>query len=397
MITGCGFRKTVKVFEYLNERLGWGMEELPCFNSVENRIKKSGYAVYNDSALKASGADYGMIIDESIMLGNERLLLTLGVRADKTTAKPLSYRDIEVIGIHLGSRWKASGVQESVNEDEKKMGKEPEYVISDNDAKIHRGGADSGFTRIRDVGHTLAMLLERVYKKDAGFSGFFNEISRVKIREVMSDCSYLLPPRQRTLARFMNLSHTVSWAAKIIHSFPSFTEKEKQVYRFVLKNSELVTELQTVFECTNRILSDIKTNGLSRRSIGAATDLITQKLSGGNGRVMKYAASVMEYLREEAVKLKSPDVSIHASSDMIESLFGHYRLRKSPNPLHGVTAYVLVLPLLTRMKEGFKGLDTDFKANLENVYMRDLHRWTKEQLTKNQTVKRKNEYPLCFH
>jgi hypothetical protein len=70
MITGCGFRKTVKVFEYLNERLGRGMEEIPCFNSVENRIKKSGYAVYNGSALKVSGADYGMITDESIMLGN---------------------------------------------------------------------------------------------------------------------------------------------------------------------------------------------------------------------------------------------------------------------------------------------------------------------------------------
>jgi hypothetical protein len=40
----------------------------------------------------------------------------------------------------------------------RKREKKPEYVISDNGAKLHRETANSGFTRIRDAGHTLAML-----------------------------------------------------------------------------------------------------------------------------------------------------------------------------------------------------------------------------------------------
>jgi hypothetical protein len=36
-------------------------------------------------------------------------------------------------------------------------------------------------------------------------------------------------------------------------------------------------------------------------------------------------------------------------------------------------------------------LDTNVKANLENVYMRDLHQWSKEHLTENQTIKRRKK------
>jgi hypothetical protein len=44
---------------------------------------------------------------------------------------------------------------------------------------------------------------------------------------------------------------------------------------------------------------------------------------------------VMEYLCEEAARLKSPEVNIHASSDMTESPFRHYRFGKSPLPCTG--------------------------------------------------------------
>lgn len=379
------------MFGFLNETLGWGIEEVPCFNSVENWIKKSGYSIYGNPELKISKADYGSIIDESIMLGNERMILNLGVKADKDTLKPLDYSNVEVLGIHVDSNWNASKIARALQADEKKMRKKPAYVISDNDKKLRKAIADYGCTHIRDIGHTLAMFLQRVYEKETVFKRFFKEIGRVKIKEVMNDCSYLLPPRQRTIARFMNLSATISWAGKIIGSYPGFTEKEKEVYNFVVQNKRLISELQAVFGCTDQMSSDIKAAGLSYDSIGAAMGLINKKLKNKNKRVTKFAALVTEYLREEAVKLRSSDTVYNASSDMIESVFGCYKFRKSKNALHGVTAYVLILPLITKMKESGKGLDTNFKANLESVYMRDLHQWARKHLTENQAVKRKHK------
>ena len=391
MITNCGLRKTVVLFEFLNETLGWNLSDIPCFNSVENWIKKSGYSVYINPQLASTELEYGCIIDESIMVGNERMILNLGVKAEKTTEKPLNYSDIEVLGIHIDSNWNASKIVDVLKEDEKKMGKKPSYIISDNDTKLRKAISDYGVPHILDVGHTLAMLLKRVYDKETDFCNFFKQISKVKIKEVMSNCSYLLPPRQRTIARFMNLQDTIVWCDKIIKAFETFTEKEKQVYRFVVENRNLIYELHLVFECVKKILCNIKTAGLSYNSIGAAITLINKELNSKSKRVAKFAVSAIDYLLKESVKIPNSDARFNASSDMIESVFGCYKFRKSKNTLHGVTAYALIIPLTTKMKDSGKGMDTNFRANLEGVYMRDLHQWKKNKLTENQAVKRKNK------
>lgn len=389
-ITNCGLRKSVELLSFLNETLGWNLSDIPCRNSVENWAKKSGLNIYNNSRLKTRESEYGMIIDESIMLGNERMILTLGTGAKKTSPKPLDYGDIEVIGIHVDPNWNSAKIVETLREDEEKMGRKPDYIVSDNESKFRKAIADYGCVHIRDVGHTLAMFLQRVYDKETDFIAFFKKIGRVKVKEVMNDCTYLLPPRQRTLARFMNLSRTASWASKVIDSFSRFTKREKGVYRFVVQNQKLVRELQSVFECVDRILSEIKTSGLSYHSIGGAMVLLESKLNGKqNKRIRKFVALTMEYLRQEAVKLQSSAVAYNASSDVIESIFGYYKYRMSQNALHGVTTYALILPLITKMKEPNKGLDTNFKSNLKNVYMRDLHQWKKAHLTENQTIKRR--------
>jgi hypothetical protein len=130
MITNCGFRKSVRLFEHLNEQLGWEITEIPCFNSVLNWTKKSGYYIYTNPQLKTSESDYGIIIDEHLPLGNERLVLTLGTKSHKSTPDPLTYRDIEVLGIHVDSTWDAQKITNALQEDEEKMGKKPDYIIS---------------------------------------------------------------------------------------------------------------------------------------------------------------------------------------------------------------------------------------------------------------------------
>ena len=390
-ITNCGLRKSVDLFVYLNETLGWNFPEVPCFNSVLNWLEKSGYSIYTGSGERVSGEEYASVIDESIMIGSERMILNLGVKAEKETDTALNYSDIELIGIHVDSGWDASKIEDCLMEDEKKTGKKPSYIISDNDKKMKNAIAGYRCIHIRDIGHTPAMFLQRVYDKEEDFCNFFKQIGKLKNTEAMSECSYLLPPRQRSIARFMNLSGTISWAGKIIESFERFTEKEKQVYRFVIENKKLISELCRVFECVNRILSSVKNAGLSYDSIGASIKLINKLSANKNKRIAKFSALSMEYLLEESVKLPDSKTRFNASSDMIESVFGYYKFKKSPNGLHGVTAYVLILPLVTKMKTDGKGIDTNFKTNLEGVYMRNLRQFRTDVLTENQAVNRRKK------
>lgn len=334
-----------------------------------------------------------MIIDESIMLGGERMILTLGTKADKTTNAALNYNDIEVLGIHVDSQWNSSKIAKAIASDREKMGKEPDYIISDNDTKLRKAISDYGCIQIRDVGHSIAMYLKRVYGNEASFKKFIKQTGRSKTEKALNKCSYLLPPRQRKIARFMNLEGTISWAKKIINSYSKFNEEEKEAYKFVVQNRRLITELESAFECTNQLLTLIKTTGFSYDSIGRSLFIIDKSRKKNKyKRVGKLLDLLTQYFLEEVKKLTSSQTTWHASSDIIESVFGCYKLRRPANLLHGVTPYVLMLPLITKMKEPAEGLNTNFKVNLENVYMRDLNKWRDIHLTENQAVKRQKSF-----
>jgi hypothetical protein len=99
--------------------------------------------------------------------------------------------------------------------------------------------------------------------------------------------------------------------------------------------------------------------------------------------------NLSQFLLEELGKLPDTETCWHASSDIIESMFGKFKFRRSKNPLNGVTSYVLLLPLLTKMGAKGKPSRIDFKSSLEHVFMKDLTVWAKNNLTENLAVKRK--------
>jgi hypothetical protein len=58
----------------LNDRLHSGIKEVPCHNSLRNRIEKSGYYTYSHLELKETGVSYGAVIDESMQTGSRKIL-----------------------------------------------------------------------------------------------------------------------------------------------------------------------------------------------------------------------------------------------------------------------------------------------------------------------------------
>ena len=94
-------------------------------------------------------------------------------------------------------------------------------------------------------------------------------------------------------------------------------------------------------------------------------------------RVSKAAKECVKYLQDETGKLTAQDSVWHISSDILESIFGVYKKRKSPNALNGVTSYVLMLPLLTKSDPKSGYIRMDFKYALESTFLRDIDKWTK--------------------
>lgn len=77
----CGSRSVVTILEVINETFDELLGGIPCHNTIKNWVKKCGLSVYNTTGELLQDTDYAQITDESMMVGSEKLLLTLGVPA----------------------------------------------------------------------------------------------------------------------------------------------------------------------------------------------------------------------------------------------------------------------------------------------------------------------------
>ena len=91
------------------------------------------------------------------------------------------------------------------------------------------------------------------------------------------------------------------------------------------------------------------------------------------------------------------DEEVHnVSSDIIESLFGGFKERKSPNRMYGVTGFILVMPLETQLCTLQRAAKVDFKAALERNRIADVKAWERDNLPGNLAAKRAHVLrPAC--
>lgn len=221
VLGGCGLRGVIRLLSYFNATLQWGLTQLPCKSSVENWVLKAGYHLYRTAEERSDKEkDYGIIVDECMVGGQERMLAAVSVPAQKSGKEAVGLQDVEVMYLKVKASWDGAAVAESVSALTQKMGRPPAYVISDSSANLLAGFAKAKIKRVADVGHQLALFMEQLYKKVPEFIAFNTDMAQCRYKEVMKPTAYLLPPKQRGIARFMNLSVVVKWAEKMLDIHP---------------------------------------------------------------------------------------------------------------------------------------------------------------------------------
>ena len=378
----CGLRQVVETLNVLNEILEGLLGPIPCYNSIENWVKKCGLHVYETASEPLQNTQYAQIVDESMMIGSEKLLLTIGIPA-KHQGRPLNCTDANILGMAVAKSWNGEGVENELKKASAKVGHNPDYVVSDNASIMEKGVRCAEFKHHHDISHSLGMFLEREYKREPDFVEYLKLMSESKGKHNMKKIAYLLPPTQRTISRFLNLSGWVKWSSKMIEVYHTFSAEERDVFSYIPSNASLIDELSQVMVCINRIEYICKHKGLSKKTVHECRKEIENHLFSGNSRMKHLGESINQFLIKEAMLL-GEDIKAHNnSSDILESLFGMYKARKSPNKLNGVTSFILFAPIYTKLRDSSKCKMFDFKNALEEKRMSHIDAWTKENLTPN--------------
>ena len=371
----------------INETFQGIFEKIPGYNTIEDWVKKFSLDAYNSSGESFEGKDYANVIDESMMIGSEKLLVTLGVPAAHQ-GHPLRHSDASVIDMSVSSSWTGDGVKNQLEKATKKVGHQPKYVISDNASIMNKGIRLSGINHHRDISHSLGMYLERTYKQASDFQAYIKSMADVKFKYNMTKAACLLPPTQRTVARFINLSGWVKWSRKMLDVYHTFSPEEKLIFSFIPANASLIDELWDVVHCLENIETICKHHGFSMDSLLQCQQEIKKNLISSNNRMMQFKCDILNFLKTEATILESNDAVHNNSSDIIESVFGAYKARKSPNKLYGVTPFILFIPAQTQLLKAKKGKSYFFKERLERTRLKDINDWAKQNLSPNMVTKR---------
>lgn len=380
--TSCSARDVATIMNIVNEATGGLLgNKSPCANTVDNWTNKCGLDAYGKAPDWIGDEPYAMIIDDSMIYGSQRLLLVLLAPACHS-GNPLKHSDVMIGGMYAASSFNSEYIKEALMETAAKVDRDPEYVISDNASIMLKGTKMAGMEHHSDITHSLGMLLERAYKKEPDFCNFTSRISDVLFKYNMSKIAYLLPPKQRSISRFINMGKWVSWSHMILDRLYNIPDDEKDHFMFIPQNGSLIDELSDVMSCVRYIETKCKHEGLSSKTLEECIENIDAVMMRGNERMRNLGLSIKDFLRKETETIGT---AVHNnSSDIIESTYGIYKSKKSPNKMYGITTLVLRLSLCGKTRRK----DFDVVQSLTRIKMRDIQEWKQKNLLPNPASKR---------
>jgi hypothetical protein len=356
----------------------------PTHTTLLNWIHKIGY--YNLKKEKERANDWIIIIDESIQIGTDKILMIYGIRQKNIDfTRALIFQDLVPLRESTKSSWNGESIKEILNNLSKEIGR-IKYAVCDGGSNIKKGLELAGIEHIYDITHRIAIILRKIYEND----DFFVEISKnmAKLRHdcVQTKIAYLIPPKQRTKSRYLNINDTSSWCLntlKYIQKNNDLDKDEYEKFNWLIRYEDFIKELFEINNAICKIEKILKHNGFSLNT-EKICKIILDKIKSEKG--LKLKEMMLEYFEEiksKMIKFKR----ILLTSDIIESSFGKYKNYISQNPMAGVTNLILCLSAFTSPLT-----EDEIKKCLENTTINDIKKWTNEIIGKTVFQQRREAY-----
>lgn len=381
MRTSCGLRSVVEILKIFEEVLRGACGKAPAYTTVRNWMLKLGLSIYEED--KTDVQSYAMVMDESIMVNCQKLLVTLGVPS-KHPGRPLTHSDVTVLDMRVSDSNKKEDVCTAAKCAISKIGHSPDYGLSDGGHNLKGGFALAGIPYHFDVSHTLGNCMKKVYAEDREFVELIQRINKMRLRYHQTDIGWLLPPNMRAIARFMNLADWVEWGNRILGVMDNLEPKAKDAFSFLKDYRKLLEELGVCVSAIRHVETICKTRGFSLETCRESSlHVVYNVIGNANNRRATLGLRILDYLRKEAALLHLTNEAQIISTDIIESDFGILKSKMSPNKLYGFTSQILMLPLYPKIIDYSVADEQDFIVRLANVKLKEIDCWAKANLSRN--------------
>jgi hypothetical protein len=376
-----GCRKLATVLSILFKPLG---EKSPHHTTIRNWVWRYGCAELNSP--KEKGEDWVIIGDVTVSLGKMKVLAVLGVRADKiknqvdpvfdpsnqsktpdklhdTGLNPnkiqssrvvrknltLTYEDVEILALAPCVSSNGKFVKKTFDEVAKKIDSVIRVIVIDRGPDMKKGAAlykddQPNTVIIHDISHKLSNVMEKALKDNPAWIEYTKELTQTRHRVQQTEFAALMPPVLRRDARFMDISDIVFWPDRLqkIRENGNLKEISEERYNeylgWINKYKDDRAEWEIMVKAAEMIKEITRQNWLSK-GIYEYMRSSFEQFEISEGIAKEFIEAAMSSVFEEVEKL-GDDEKVLASTEILESIFGRYKLINAGSG-QGVTGNVL--------------------------------------------------------
>jgi len=419
--TGCSYRGICKILKVLTQNKLLEIKRIPCANSIENWVSKTGHYCIENVSQNLGAKEYCLVVDESMSQGNERTLLMLLTPLQRQKEEALTFEDVQICYLGGKTSWTGEKIKKEVEKIMEQKGIEIKMILSDEDSKLLKAGRLLALDHLPDINHAIANCLKKTFEKQEDYKALIKQISAYQYKSVNQKLSYLRPPKQRVKARFMNQKGVVKWGETMIEKFDELNEKEQAFFSKLPEHEPMLKMLGKCIDLAEEIVKLLKTKGLSIETIKQVEQILFKEwflamgfipitgliesshldylepqsgtsISGMISRCEdpkdlfgQFLKHLKIYIDKYKEFVTTKEEAYNVSSDIIESFFGKYKSIKASNQLVGITQIDLELPVYSIPSDQITDMT---KVALEATFVSDLRKFIDNHSSDNQAVRR---------
>lgn len=345
-----GLRAAEDVLQVAFEWLGQS-SKIPDWTTIRSWRQRIGLSSLGEHG---KHADWIWIVDHSNQIGQEKALSVLGIRAGELPERgsTLGLSQVKLLMLRVGKDWSRDDMRNVYQELQKEVGT-PRAVLVDGAVEL-RDSVDvlqkpgKEVIVLRDYKHYLANRLEAIIGDTKAFKEFIAHVNGTRSAIQQTELAAFTPPGLKSKSRFMNLDTLYQWSQMVLwHLENRNSDLWKQATQERIKSKlgwlqKLKGKLQGWFECQEFIrqsCSLVNAEGLFRglhrklRRLGGTANRETSR---------RLIADAVTFPKEHESKIR-PGERLWMSTEILESLFGHYKQLEGQHSKSGFTSLIMAL------------------------------------------------------
>ena len=139
----------------------------------------------------------------------------------RSQARGLQHQDVEVLAIDVLTHSNGPVIEQTLESLALRVG-QPVQILADHGSDLKKGidlycQSHPEVLYTYDVTHRMALLLKHELSTDERYQAFLGHCSRTRQQLQQTELAFLMPPAQRSKARYLNVESLVDWAQGLLN------------------------------------------------------------------------------------------------------------------------------------------------------------------------------------